>query len=231
MIECTLKRDRVECLEWCINSKLFDVNHVCSYPGTALHGICEGYDETSGYNAEDPLGCDKFTMLKMLLECDDIDPNVKNYGGMSVLHKLIDADRFDYFKYIIEYNSPNWKLNDLTMDIDVKNENLLYHACRCSRIKFLKFLLDLMIFKDVGKYVGGINNDSLLNVCIASKFEYKLYRWNKCNNYQCFELLLKKYGADPYIRNDHGFNAFDLCQKYDKLEYLDVLKQWQSKEE
>ena len=217
-----------------LDSNIFDINHVSDY-GSILQHCSRVTWWYQGYNPRKPLHCPIFDCIKLLLSNEDINSNIKDFDGYTPLMSFIVNDKYLYFKYLIELNENRpmgckWQLGDITKDINDRNENLLYVAAKYGRFKCLKLLLSLKIFTNIN-YIGGKNNDTILNACINSK-NYQTYNvstYQECDNYKCFKLILSQKGIDPSIKNKFGYDSFDLCYRADKREYLKELKEWKKK--
>ena len=146
-----------------------------------------------------------------------------NVIGLTPIAKLIDSDKFEWAKYLIENHGS--RLDDLSKYKNDFGESLLHIAARKGNFEAFDYLLELGIFKDLN-ICGGNNNDTILNYIINSKVNYldNDYYYQYCNNYKMFKLIIDQNGINPHIKNKYGFDAFDLCKRARKFNYLKELE-------
>ena len=219
--ECDLDTD---CIRFILDNKLApDLirNRKLHYP--VLHRLALS-DSRCGYNEDFPLDCRPFRAMKMLFECDGIDLGVRDVGDHSLLAALVVGNKPEQLKYVME--KLDWDWGDLSKDVNYRNENLLYLACKNACSDILKYLLTFdTLRKEVNK-IGGRDGDTLLNVCAKTVKGYDPSWLNRCSNFKCFETLLQLEDIDPYIKNKKGWDAFDMCRRSGKREYLDMLEKF-----
>ena len=219
-----------EMVKLLLDCNIFDANYT-NKSGTVLHIFASQGNTKNGYDKEYPMQCRYFKILEMLLKHNKTNPNIKDYKGDTVLALLIKRNHFEYLEYIIKQNGKySWKLDDITQFRNIYNQSLLYIAVRYGRYRCLKFLLELNVFKDIN-ILGGTQNDSLLNVCISTNLGYDMNSYKECTNYKCFMLLLKQDSIDPTLENKRKQNAFDMCYRSGKIQYLSHLELLKKKKE
>ena len=217
----------------------FDINYFCAKDiikrrsSRTLFG--EFVESNVGYDANSPFNCVRFEMLKILLSQKNINSNC---FGDDTFFLMTKKEKYEYMEYIIcnsnEYksmfgntkNNYNYSIGDITKIRNENDENLLHFAMVSYGVSFEIFtkLIHLNIFKDIRSYTGGGNKNTLINACVD---EFRV----ATETAAIFDMLLNEYNADPYIKNIHGYNCFDLVEQHVAIKALvsEKIKQWKEK--
>ena len=143
------------------------------------------------------LACYKGNMnlIKFLLS-NDINYKVKSNTGLSCLHFAAQTNKVTVIYYFIK----KYKINKYEED---NNGNNFYHwACFCSSEKVIDFFL----------------NDKKFEINTKNKEGYlPLHFYLMANNSRSIKRLIYR-GADVYMKNNKGENAFDIVNKNNKLD-------------
>ena len=146
------------------------------------------------------LACFKGNMLliKLLIE-NGADYKAKTKIGLGCLHFSAQINKISAIYYLI--NKYNLNLYDTD-----NNGNTFYHwACHCSSEKVVEFYL----------------NDKNFKINIQNKEGFiPLHLYLSTRNTRSIKRLMYR-GADAYIRNNRGENAFDIVKKN---EYIDNIQ-------
>ena len=160
----------------------------------------------------------------------ELNPMIVDKNEYTVFAVLITNSyryHFEVFKYLIEIglSKAGWKIQDILTGYHGKdNQTLLHIAVKYGAVKHVRYLLSFDCV-DVNA-VGGVNNDSVLNMCIESRNGYHNVRYKSGLNFEIFQLLLKQNGIDPHLKNKFGFDAFDMCDRALKSHYIEYLDQY-----
>ena len=143
------------------------------------------------------LACYKGNMnlIKFLLN-NGINYKVKSNTGLSCLHFAAQTNKVTVIYYFIK----KYKINKYEED---NNGNTFYHwACFCSSEKVIDFFL----------------NDKKFEINTKNKEGYlPLHFYLMANNSRSIKRLIYR-GADVYMKNNKGENAFDIVNKNNKLD-------------
>ena len=143
------------------------------------------------------LACYKGNMnlIKFLLS-NGINYKVKSNTGLSCLHFAAQTNKVTVIYYFIK----KYKINKYEED---NNGNNFYHwACFCSSEKVIDFFL----------------NDKKFEINTKNKEGYlPLHFYLMANNSRSIKRLIYR-GADVYMKNNKGENAFDIVNKNNKLD-------------
>ena len=143
------------------------------------------------------LACYKGNMnlIKFLLS-NGINYKVKSNTGLSCLHFAAQTNKVTVIYYFIK----KYKINKYEED---NNGNTFYHwACFCSSEKVIDFFL----------------NDKKFEINTKNKEGYlPLHFYLMANNSRSIKRLIYR-GADVYMKNNKGENAFDIVNKNNKLD-------------
>ena len=143
------------------------------------------------------LACYKGNMnlIKFLLS-NGINYKVKSNTGLSCLHFAAQTNKVTVIYYFIK----KYKINKYEED---NNGNNFYHwACFCSSEKVIDFFL----------------NDKKFEINTKNKEGYlPLHFYLMANNSRSIKRLIYR-GADVYLKNNKGENAFDIVNKNNKLD-------------
>ena len=143
------------------------------------------------------LACYKGNMnlIKFLLS-NGINYKVKSNTGLSCLHFAAQTNKVTVIYYFIK----KYKINKYEED---NNGNTFYHwACFCSSEKVIDFFLNDKKFE-----INTKNNEGYL----------PLHFYLMANNSRSIKRLIYR-GADVYMKNNKGENAFDIVNKNNKLD-------------
>ena len=161
------------------------------------------------------------------------NPTVLDMGGMGIFERFVTKEsRIEFFDYFIQQarDKCGWNIKQLIENYRNSNNDTLFHvAVRQSSLTYLEYLLKLNVLDDIN-IIGGRNDDTLLNECIASKARYDEVTYKSSVNFKVFEFLLSHDGINPNISNKFGYNAFDMCRRCQKFEYLDILNEWNTRQ-
>ena len=129
-------------------------------------------------------------LIKFLLE-NGIDYNAKGKTGLSCIHFGAQTNSPTVIYYFIN------KYNFNIYEVDNSGNNFYHWACHCSSEKVIDFFL----------------NDKNFDINIKNKEGYiPLHYYLASKNERSIKRLIYR-GADPYMRNNKGENAFDLLNK------------------
>ena len=217
------------------NSDLFDLNQQ-SYDGCIftrpLSRSPPSYDDNFA------MECDYKKYLDVIFDemsknggdkGKSFDPTVSDMSGKGIFEWFVfKGCRIKFFDYFIQQakDKCGWDIKQLIANCRNKDNDTLFHVVvRQSSITYLAYLLKLKVLDDIN-VIGGKNNDTLLNMCVESIARYDEVTYKSGVHFQVFKLLLSQPGINPNISNKFGYNAFDMCRRSQKLEYLKILNEW-----
>ena len=213
------------------NGDLFDFNQQGFYGSLLVIPCTRSF---ISYDKNFPLDCAYKEYLDLIFDhvsqSSDvsIDGNRKDLLGKNIFDRLVVKNELELIKYFIEQgkNKCGWNIEDMIGNYRNNNNETLFHVgVRNGSLKCLKYLLNLGLLTDIN-IVGGENDDTLLNTCISSMAHYDAVTYKISVNYKIFEFLLSQAGVDPNKSNKFGYNAFDMCRRWNKLAYLKILNEW-----
>ena len=216
------------------NVDLFDLNQQCFFGSVLVIPLVRS---AISYNNHLPMDCAYKEYLDLIFDhaCKSsdvsIDGNVKDLLGKNIFDHLVSKNELELVEYFIEQgkNTCGWNIENIICNYRNDNNETLFHvAVRNGALKCLKYLLKLGLLNDIN-VIGGKNDDTLLNTCISSMMYYDQVTFEISLNFKVFEFLLSQAGIDPNISNKFGYNAFDMCRRWNKLQYLKVLNEFQTK--
>ena len=240
LMQMMITPDRHEMVKLLLDHNVFDINHHSNVFGGILQYVLRRYH--GSFPKCFQMQSDVIDYLNMLFEHINnsrnsgnsnvlkLNPMIVDRNKQTVFGALItDPDRygFEVFQYLIEIgvSKAGWKIKDILTGYHRKhNQTLLHIAVQYSAIKHVKYLLNFDCI-DVNA-AGGVNNDSVLNVCIKSRCGYHDVKYKGGSNFEIFQLLLKQNGIDPHLKNKFGFDAFDMCDRAVKSHYIKYLNQY-----
>ena len=219
------------------NSDLFNLNQQ-SYCGSMLTYPMDGYQS---YDNHFIMQCDYKKYLDVVFDeiskknsitsnsINSIDPTLLDLSGKNIFDIIVERfDTPEWMDYFIQQgkNKLGWNIKQLIGNYrNKKNETLFHVAVRQSSFSCLTYLLKLNLLDDIN-VTGGENDDSLLNTCILSHKYYNEVTYKSSLNFKVFELLLSHADINPNVSNKFGYNAFDMCRRSDKWQYLQILNEW-----
>ena len=237
--------DRHEMVKLLLEYNVFDINYRSDMCGTILHYTLQQY--SGAFPKCFQLQSDLIDYFNMVFEhinnsrngnapkVLELDPMIGDKNENSIFALLVsnaDYYHFDMFKYLIEMgvSKAGWKIKDILTGYHKKhNQTLLHIGVQYSAVKHVKYLLSFD-YVDVNA-VGGVDNDSVLNMCIKSRYCYHNVTYKSGENFEIFQLLLKQNGIDPHLKNKFGFDAFDMCDREEKSHYVEYLNQYAKSQE
>ena len=225
------------------NIDLFDVNYQSSKGGSVLiYPVATR--GCSSFSKHFIMDCDYKKYLDILFDemskkqsiASTIDPTIVDTRNRSLFEILVsdskDVACAQLINYFIEQGRDKcgWNIKQLIGDYRNSYNETLYHiAARRSSLVCLKLLLKLKFLDDIN-IIGGKNDDTLLNMCIESINRYEEVTYKSSVNFKVFELLLSQPGINPNVSNKFGHNAFDMCRRRGKFQYLEILNEWKERE-
>ena len=217
------------------NIDLFDLNHQSFYGSLLVIPHARSF---AIYDKIFPLDCDYKEYLDLIFDHVhknssnlSIDGSKKDLLGKNIFDRFIVKDDLELIKYFIAQGRDKcgWNIEDIICNYRNDNNETLFHvAVQNGSLRCLKYLLKFGLLTDIN-VVGGKNDDTLINTCISSRMHYDAVTYKISVNYKVFEFLLSQSGIDPNISNKFGYNAFDMCRRWNKLSYLKILNEFQSK--
>lgn len=172
---------------------------------TTANRIASCSEPQNGYDKNKGIECDQGKMFKLLLNDKNIDINFARQGlypRATILTNLVTAHKYGYLGYIFEQRK------DLVSKIewdkhynDYQQADLLFRAAQYSDHKIMNLLLKHHKW-DINR-IDGMDKSTLLEKVALAMRKWDSHNANICDNWKCFELVLKHPDFDIDINMKH----------------------------
>ena len=181
-------------------------------------------------NGDNRENLDNFRCFTLLLDQQDIDINITDGNGNSVLYSLISHNKLAFIQYMVtKYDKDEKKLqfSKLKSVRNSEDDSMIVLAARYSSYDVLKYLLEENWVSDINQHCGRSRNTAL-SICSQTVHGYKLVtNKNKrengeddCDAFKCWKLLLSQPDIDINVQDDDGDTPFILSVKADKPQFV-----------
>lgn len=145
--------------------------------------------------------------VKLLLASGRVDPNLRIYHGMTVLHFAVSLGRTDIVKVLLDYDSDSWKV------ISGQGFSLLGTAAYHGRVDIVRMLLQSGRFADLNHQCGTLRGTPLW--------------WAAAKGHKPTVKTLLHHpggGIDMRAENDNGETPLDIARVYEHVRVVRLLK-------